>query len=73
MPGYRFYAIKNDGHIGGPPILRDLPDDLIAVQEARKLGGANDVEIWQGARLVAICSVEGEIRNASAAIDDKSE
>lgn len=54
MPGYRFYNVNERGHIIGPPAIQDLPGDPDAVREAQdKLLDGNDVEIWQGARLVA--------------------
>jgi hypothetical protein len=53
MPEYRFYAIRRDGHIAGPPINRDAPDDAAAVAEARQIQRGHDIEIWQGPRVVA--------------------
>jgi hypothetical protein len=53
MPEYRFYTIKRNGRIAGPPIDYKLPDDDGAVKEAKKLLGGHAIEIWQGARVVA--------------------
>jgi hypothetical protein len=53
MPDYRFYPIKIDGHISGPALNFDVADDDAAVKEASKLLDGNDIEIWQGTRLVA--------------------
>jgi hypothetical protein len=53
MPVYRFYFIRQDGHVAGPPIAADLPDDPDAIQKARQLLDGRDVEIWEGARIVA--------------------
>lgn len=53
MPEYRFYSIKKNGHISGPPSDLDLPDDLSAVREAKKMADGQDIEIWQGPRVVA--------------------
>lgn len=53
MPEYRFYKIRTDGHIAGPPPLVDLPDDSAAILEAKKVVEDLDIEIWQGSRLVA--------------------
>jgi hypothetical protein len=52
MPEYRFYKIRKDGHIDGPPVDLDLPDDGSAIQEARKLQNGRDIEVWQGPRVV---------------------
>jgi hypothetical protein len=53
MPDYRFYKIGDDGHVAGPPENIELPNDGAAMQEAKKLINGQDVEVWQGARLVA--------------------
>ena len=54
MPGYRFYAISpKDGHISVPPTDFDLPNDDAANEKAKQLLDGHDIEIWQGARIVA--------------------
>jgi len=53
MPEYRFYTIKKDGHIDGPPTDHAAPDDYSAVKVAKELINGHDVEIWLGSRLVA--------------------
>jgi hypothetical protein len=53
MPEYRFYKIKKSGHIDGPPVEHDFSNDSAALTEARKLLGGQDVEVWQGRRVVA--------------------
>lgn len=53
MPEYRFYNIRRDGHVEGAPLDRDLSDDLAAINEANCLCLSNDIEIWQGPRVVA--------------------
>ena len=54
MPGYRFYNVNEHGHVIGRPAIKELMTDPDAVREAQdKLLDGNDVEIWQGARLVA--------------------
>ena len=61
MPAYRFYSIERTGHITTPPSYHELPDDLSATQEAKKLVNGKDIEIWQGSRLVAfLVSDEGQ-------------
>ena len=56
MPTYRFYSLKTDGHVAGPPLDFDCPDDNDAVKEAEKLVDGRDIEIWQGTRVVAYIS-----------------
>jgi hypothetical protein len=53
MLEYRFYTIRKNGHIVSPPSDHNLPDDSTAVTEAKKLLNGHDIEIWQGARVVA--------------------
>jgi hypothetical protein len=53
MPEYRFYAIRKDGYIDGPPTDHTAPDDHSAVTVAKQRINGNDIEIWQGPRLVA--------------------
>ena len=53
MPEYRFYRIRTDGHVAGPPIERDCPDDGVALEEARQLVNGQDIEVWQSTRIVA--------------------
>jgi len=53
MPTYRFYSLKKDGHVAGPPLDFDCPDDDDAVKGAEKLLDGHDIEIWQGPRVVA--------------------
>lgn len=53
MPGYRFYSIKRDGHIAAAPVERECSNDGEALKEARQLVNGQDIEVWQGPRLVA--------------------
>jgi hypothetical protein len=53
MPEYRFYTIRSDGHIAGPPTDLHAPDDREAVNKAHQLLDGRDIEIWQGPRVVA--------------------
>jgi hypothetical protein len=53
MPEYRFYAIKNDGHVAGPPTGRDCLNDGEALKEARQLVDGHDIEVRQSSRIVA--------------------
>lgn len=53
MPEYQFYTIARDGHIKGPPIDVEAPDDVMAISKAREIQNGRDIEVWQGARVVA--------------------
>jgi hypothetical protein len=53
MPDYRIYEINKEGHISGPPAIRDCPDDETAVQEAKRLFDGKDIEVWRGAQRLA--------------------
>lgn len=53
MPEYRFYAIKEDGHVAAPAIERELPSDAEALKEAQKLVNGHDIEVWQRKRIAA--------------------
>jgi hypothetical protein len=47
MLNYRFYLIREDGHVAGPPQDFDFSDDYDAVKAAEKLLDGRDIEIWQ--------------------------
>lgn len=53
MSEYRFYTIEKTGRIEHPASDHIAPDDAAAIQKARQLLDGRDIEIWQGARLVA--------------------
>jgi hypothetical protein len=51
MPDYRAYTVGRDGHfIGFEPLV--CGDDAEAIEQAKRLVGACDVELWCGPRLV---------------------
>lgn len=55
METYRFYFLDGAGHIQQPPIVRELPDDLTAIENAAAVAATDSgraIEVWQGARLV---------------------
>jgi hypothetical protein len=60
MSVYRFYSIEKNGHIAGPPVVYELPQDHDALREAKKLLDGRDIEIWQDARLVAYLVPSGD-------------
>ena len=53
MPEYRFFSIKRSGHIEGPATIYECSRDDEAVKEAKQRLNGNDIEIWQGTRVVA--------------------
>lgn len=53
MPQYRFLLVAESGHIHAPPISIEATSDVDALRRARELIGLNDIEVWQGTRLVA--------------------
>jgi hypothetical protein len=52
MLEYRAYIVGHDGHFIGYEALVS-PDDANAIEEAKRLVGGHDVELWSGPRLVA--------------------
>jgi hypothetical protein len=52
VPEYRFYSLKSGGHIAGPPVDLELPDDASAIAEAKQRLDRYAIEIWQGTRVV---------------------
>jgi hypothetical protein len=53
MPEYRFYKIRKDGHVAGPPDDIFAADDATAIIVAKQRIDGQDIEIWQGPRIVA--------------------
>ena len=53
MLQYRAYPVDEEGHILGPPILFECADDETAIKRAKQLARSHNVELWQGARMVA--------------------
>ena len=52
MPNYRIYSITEDNHIARTPVTIVCDDDTTAVQQSQKLLDRNDIQLWQGRRLV---------------------
>jgi hypothetical protein len=52
MPNYRIYSITEDNHIASTPVTIVCDDDTTAVQQSEKLLDRNDIQLWQGRRLV---------------------
>jgi hypothetical protein len=52
IPNYRIYSITQDNHIASRPVTIVCDDDTTAVQQSQKLLDRNDIQLWQGRRLV---------------------
>jgi hypothetical protein len=52
MSQYRIFAIGPDGHITDAT-LSECSNDEQAIEQAQRLQGDRDLDIWDGARLVA--------------------
>jgi hypothetical protein len=50
---YRLYTLKQDGHIGDPPLIVECADDGDAIRQARQYLDGKDLEIWDEGRFVA--------------------
>ena len=63
MGDYRAYILGIEGHrfIWVEDFLSDHPDDVAALDAARRLTDKHDVEVWEAARLVARLSPDGEV------------
>lgn len=53
MAEYHFYFIERNGHITRPAKVLECQGDEAAAREAEKLLNGRDIEIWEGARIVA--------------------
>ena len=58
MPDYRFYTIKQDGHVNGQPTSHLFADDTVALVEAKKLFDGHDIEVWRDNHMVACLTSE---------------
>ena len=53
MPDYRAYIVGDDGHfVDFEPLV--CVDDAEATEQAKRLVDGHDVELWEGARLIAV-------------------
>jgi len=62
MPEYRAYLVGPDGHfVGFEPLV--CADDAKAIEKAEQLVDGDDVELWNGGRLVVVLQhTSNEIR-----------
>jgi hypothetical protein len=52
MATYRIYLIESKNHISRPPREIDCEGDDDAIERATQYLDGNDLEVWEGARLV---------------------
>ena len=52
MSEYRICLITQDNHIANTPVTIVCDDDQTAIERSQKLLDRNDVQLWQGRRLV---------------------
>jgi hypothetical protein len=64
MRDYRAYIFGIDGHrfLRVAEFLSNHPDDATALEASKLLVDGHDVELWDGNRLVARFSANGEVR-----------
>jgi len=68
MPQYRFYNLEKDGQAVIARIDLTLDDDATAIACAEQLIVGEEVQVWQGSRLVgSLCSLADAPYIASAA------
>jgi hypothetical protein len=53
MPTYRVYFVDPEGHIHRPPRVMECTSDQEAAEEAKQFIDGQDIEVWQGERVVA--------------------
>ena len=58
MPDYKLYCIGHDGHIDKRHDIK-AAGDLDALDQARKICGPHEVEVWEQARFVARITADG--------------
>jgi hypothetical protein len=58
MADYRIYLITKDNHIACAPVKIDCDNDFTAVQQSQKLLAGQDIQLWEGRRLVTRLKAE---------------
>jgi hypothetical protein len=59
---YKLYCIGVDGHIEKRHDVL-AKDDISALEQAQKICGPHEVEVWDGARMVARVAADGKASN----------
>ena len=52
MAEYRIYLVTENDRIATAPIRIACESDAAAIQQSQKLRASNDIQLWQGRRLV---------------------
>jgi hypothetical protein len=52
MPAYRFHLLESDGHIVGPPLVVEFPDDHAVIKAAEAILDGKTIEVWDQERVV---------------------
>lgn len=63
---YKFYLIGKDGHVSGAAVVHELQNDHSAIKEANLAAAKSDVEIWEGARMVAYVVADAKTQTPPA-------
>jgi hypothetical protein len=58
MTVYRFYFLDKDRRVSGPPEVGTFDDDAAAIADARRQVEDETIEVWDGARRVAVLHPE---------------
>jgi len=53
MPAYRVYVLTKDNRVIGPPKIIECRGEQEALVKAQEFAEDHDVELWDGARLIA--------------------
>ena len=59
MLHYRFYTLRSDRSIEAGQVV-ESPDDIGALEQARRMMNGKDIEAWQGARKVFVLTHDAE-------------
>ena len=68
MPEYRAYTVDDDGHFSGFEVFTSS-DDTGATERAKRLVDGQDVELWNGARLVVILKHQRQLSDEVKALN----
>jgi hypothetical protein len=63
LPDYRIYVLDSTGHLEGPAHEVECPNDMAAIETARRYVDGHDVEVWRGATLVR--TLKHDVRGAA--------
>ncbi len=67
MPRFRFYNLEKDGRAVIARIDLVLDDDSTAIACAEQLIVGEEIQVWEGSRLVASLPKMGDVRSVPSA------